>query len=204
MKNRGRAGKVLITAGILLLTGALILTGYNIYDDFRAAAAADKVLESLQQQMSSMEIPDTDDSELPDYILNPDMEMPVIEVDGKEYIGILQIPALNLSLPVMSQWSYEGLSIAPCRYSGSAYQGHLVIAGHNYQSCFGPLKSLSAGEQVIFTDVKGRSFLYETAGIEIVNSADFDEMLSDEWDLTLFTCTLGGQARVAVRCLKTS
>lgn len=26
---------------------------------------------------------------------------------------------------------------------------------------------------------------------------------SDEWDLTLFTCTTGGSARCAVRCVRT-
>ena len=26
------------------------------------------------------------------------------------------------------------------------------------------------------------------------------ELLSGDWDLTLFTCTLGGKSRVVVRC----
>ena len=51
-------------------------------------------------------------------------------------IGILEIPALDLNL-VISSWSYSSLRLAPCRYSGSAYKGDLVIAAHNYQSHFG-------------------------------------------------------------------
>jgi sortase A len=27
-----------------------------------------------------------------------------------------------------------------------------------------------------------------------------EEMESDEWDLTLFTCTIGGKSRVTIRC----
>ena len=30
----------------------------------------------------------------PDYILNPEMDMPEKEVDGQKYIGVLRIPAL--------------------------------------------------------------------------------------------------------------
>ena len=82
---------------------------------------------------------DTDPSEegTPDYILNPEMDMPTQEVDGQSYIGVLELQPLGLSLPIISQWSYPGLRIAPCRYTGSAYQNDLVIAAHNYTSHFG-------------------------------------------------------------------
>lgn len=43
---------------------------------------------------------------LPDYMLCPDMEMPVKTIEGVDYIGILTIPALELELPVISEWSY--------------------------------------------------------------------------------------------------
>ncbi len=41
---------------------------------------------------------------------------------------------------------------------------------------------------------------YEIAETEILEPTAIEELLSDEWNLTLFTCTYGGQARVAVRC----
>ena len=79
----------------------------------------------------------------PLYELYPNMEMPVLQADGKSYIGVLDIPALGLSLPVMSQWSYPNLKLAPCRYTGSAYSGNLILAGHNYPSHFGGLQAAS-------------------------------------------------------------
>ena len=33
--------------------------------------------------------------EYPDYILNPEMEMPVKEIDGIDYIGTLKIPSFE-------------------------------------------------------------------------------------------------------------
>ena len=136
----------------------------------------------------------------PDYVLNPNMDMPAVEVDGHDYIGVLEIPALELELPVMSTWSYPNLKIAPCRYTGSAYLDDMVIAAHNYSQHFGRLKELSGGETVIFTDADGNVFTYEVALVETLMPTDIEEMESGEWDLTLFTCTIGGSSRVTVRC----
>lgn len=207
MKNKRKGGAIFIAGGLLLLAAALFLTGYNLYDEYRAGAVANRVLNVLQQQMP--EIPSDgaqtpEQAELPDYIINPDMEMPTEEIEGNDYIGVLEIPSLELSLPVMSEWSYPNLKTSSCRYSGSAYTGNLVIAAHNYRTHFGLIKNLTAGAQVTFTDVKRRCFYYEVDAVEVLEPTAIQDMISKEWDLTLFTCTPGGQARVAVRCLKTS
>ena len=48
-----------------------------------------------------------------------EQDMPVIEIEGNFYIGVLEIPSLELSLPVMADWDYEKMKIAPCHYYGS-------------------------------------------------------------------------------------
>ena len=207
MKNKGkRGGAVFIAGGGLLLAAAFLLAGYNLLDEHRAGVAAAQVLKTLQVQIqgpsSAPEEPSSSGAESPDFVLTPDKEMPVTDIEGNDYIGILEIPALDLSLPVMSEWSYPKLKIAPCRYHGSAYSGSLVIAAHNYSTHFGKLKSLAVGAPVWFTDVQGHRFLYEAAAVEVLGPTAADDMLSGEWDLTLFTCTPGGQARVAVRCIR--
>ena len=126
--------------------------------------------------------------------------MPVIEVEGSRYVGYLDIPALELSLPVMENWSYPNLKISPCRYEGSAYDNDLIIAAHNYQRHFGGLKNLSIGDEVRFTDGDGNVFTYHVAALEQLQPTQVEEMSAGDWDLTLFTCTLGGQQRVTVRC----
>jgi sortase A len=126
--------------------------------------------------------------------------MPTVEVDGYDYIGTLEIPSLSLDLPVMSSWSYAGLNIAPGRYSGSAYMNDLVIAGHNYSSHFGSLKTLAVGDSVLFTDVDGNEFDYEVASVDRLEPTQVAEMKAGDYPLTLFTCTLNGAARVTVRC----
>lgn len=196
--------------GLLFIAAAFFLIGYNLFDEYRAGKSVNRVLTALREQIpdnstagsSSSGSLEPSTTELPDYIVNPDMEMPVSEIDGNYYIGILDIPSLGLSLPIISEWSYPNLKIAPCHYSGSAYNGNFTIAGHNYRTHFGPIRNLSVGEQIIFTDVKGRSFVYEVRAVETLEPTAIEDMLSNEWDLTLFTCTIGGQTRVAVRCLR--
>jgi len=148
----------------------------------------------------SAESMQTFEVEYPDYILNPNMDMPVMTIDGEDYIGLLEIPALDLKLPVMNEWNYARLKKAPCRYTGTAYQNNFVISAHNYESHFGRLKELPEGSRVAFTDADGNRFLYEVILIETLMPTDVDEMKSGEFDLTLFTCTVGGKQRVTVRC----
>lgn len=212
MKGKKR-GRWWILLGTLFLTAALGLSGYNIWDAQRAEQSVDEILAQMKTELPEetdvwtaltadpSANPKTEQEiEIPDYLLNSDMEMPVMEVDGRSYIGILEIPALQLSLPVISEWTYPDLRIAPCRYEGSAYKDHLVIAAHNYESHFGTLKYLENGDTVIFTDVDGNEFQYEVAARETIMPTDIEGMTGGEWDLTLFTCSYGGQQRVAVRC----
>ena len=117
-----------------------------------------------------------------------------------DYVGILTIPSLELELPVASVWSYPALQLAPCRFTGSAYTDDLVIAGHNYTSHFADLHSLQQGDLLSFTDVDGNVFAYRVAETEILGENDVEEMTGSGYALTLFSCTVGGQYRVTVRC----
>lgn len=190
--------KRFIGIGILCLLAAFCLTAYNIWSDAQAGETADSALRQMKQFQDDTVNPS--EEEIPDYILNPEMDMPTQEIDGQDYIGTLVIESLGLSLPIISEWSYPRLRIAPCRYAGSAYLDNMVIAAHNYKSHFGHLKNLSQGDTVTFTDIDGNVFNYQVVEIETLPPYSIQEMTSGDWDLTLFTCTIGGQARVTIRC----
>lgn len=185
---------ILVALGLLLLVAAAVLTGYNIRSGSNAAKASAEVLAEMASRLSKQE------SAVPDYILDPNMEMPTFRIDGADYIGVVLIPALDAELPVADEWSYVQLRVSPCRYAGSAYTDSLIVCGHNYSSHFGNLKYLELGDSVIFTDADGNVFNYEVAQVETLQPTAVEEMKSEEWDLTLFTCTIGGQSRVTVRC----
>ena len=203
-------GKVLIITGLLLIAAALCLTGYNLWSDYKAGKTADDAAQKVQGMINTDPVPpegrmvtdDPADIEYPDYILNPDMEMPVKTVDGRDYIGTLSIPSLGILLPVQNEWNYPNLRVSPCRYSGTAYKGNFVICAHNYDRHFGQIKNLRYGDKISFLDLDGNRFSYIIEEVETLRPTAVEEMTSDEWDLTLFTCTLGGSTRIAVRCMK--
>lgn len=196
-----KKGSIFIIIGLLLLVAALLLTCFNLYDQFRGERSVDNIMDKMILKNGEHSL---QEGEVPDYILNPDMEMPVETIDGRDFIGTLEIPSLNLNLPIISQWSYGNLRVAPCRYDGSAYKNDMILAAHNYPSHFGNLKYLKEGEHVIFTDADGNKFTYTAVVRETLMPTAVNEMLSkeeDDWDLTLFTCTVGGRSRVVVRCV---
>jgi len=220
-----KKGRFLIAAGLLLLGSAALLAGYNLYDSYRAGLAAQESVGYLEeliptqaiQQISNAGEADSQEESvpvkeqepvevakevvIPDYMLNPEMEMPTGRYEDQDYIGILEIPAIQLKIPVISEWSYPRLRIAPCRYTGSAYLNNMVIAAHNYDLHFGSLHTLHEGDAVIFTDVDGNRFVYRVEAKETLMPNDVEEMTDSGWDLSLFTCTVGGSYRVTVRCM---
>ena len=198
--------KVMLGAGLLLIAAALALAAYNVIDAQRAARSAAQALEALSQTtaVSATDPEQASADDAPAYLADPEMPMPTVSFDGNDYIGRVDIPSLGLSLPVISEWSYPRLKIAPCRYTGSAYLDNLIIAAHNYSSHFGNLNRLNNGDTVTFTDVDGNQFTYAVSRIEDLPGTAIEEMQAGEWDLTLFTCTLGGRSRVTVRCERTA
>lgn len=215
--KRKKRGLLTMFTGLLLIAAALFLTGYNIWEQKQADEAASSVLQTLTASMERTGDPEPakqpDQNPLPEeealleavpppFVQHPDMQMPQTEIEGNRYIGVLEIPALNLALPIMGDWTYEQLKIAPCRYTGSVYSGDAVICGHNYDRHFGSLKDLSIGEEIRFTDMDGNVFVYSLCAQQSLHKTAVSEMIaqSGDWDLTLFTCTPGGQTRATVRC----
>ena len=202
--------------GTLCFLAAIALFLFNTYEDQKAKERVETVLPQIRKLTPAAATPwdesgATDGPEavptgtapdlyIPDYILNPQMEMPTVEVEGDEYIGTLYFPSLQIELPVMSSWSYPNLKKSPCLYSGSVYTGNAVIAAHNYASHFGRLTKLAPGDAVYFTDVDGNLFTYGVVLQEVLEPTAIEEMTAADYDLSLFTCTLGGQSRFTVRC----
>ena len=135
--RKASPGVICVLLGVVLLLAALGLYGYNRWEDAQAGAEAQTVVQDLQEKVveqtqSAASAPAIDYSSL-------DPELPVVELDGYEYVGYVSIPAIGIDLPVMSEWSYPKLKISPCRQFGSSRTDDLVIAAHNYESHFGKI-----------------------------------------------------------------
>ena len=184
-----KSGVILISLGAVLILAALLLFLYNRSEDRRAGQEAESLLEDVRSSMAA----DTD----------PEPQEELAEEITYDYAGVIAIPDLSLELPVIDQWSYARLKVAPCRQSGAAADGDLVIAAHNYKSHFGYLDRLEPGASVIFTDMEGTVYRYAVEEIRQLapeDAEDVSSVFSSEYPLVLYTCTPGGKARVAVFC----
>ena len=62
------------------------------------------------------------------------------------------------------------------------------------------LNNLSQGDEITFTDMDRNPFRYEVAALEVLSPFAVEGMTTGDWDLTPFTCTVGGQFRTTIRC----
>ncbi len=172
-------------------------------DERRAGENAERAYELLSLQALKPGELDLPEDIVPAHEVNPEVEMRVIEIDGHYYNGFISIPSIELNLPVMSEWSYPNMKIAPCRYWGSVYLDNMVICAHNYVNHFGRMGNVAVGDPVTFTDVDGNVFHYTVSELIQLNpNQTWNMVKGEDWDLTLFTCTTSGRQRLTVRCVR--
>ena len=205
MKMRKGFGICCIALGICCLIASVGFIVHNNWEEETAQNSSKNILQDIQENIldikheeSISEDIERDESE--EISIDIPQEMLATQVDGYDCIGVLSIPVLELELPVLTDWSYAKLKIAPCHYFGSYYEKDFVIAAHNYQSHFGRLSDLQPKDLILFTDISGTVHCYEVVLLETLPADATEEMITSGFDLSLYTCTPGGANRVTVRC----
>lgn len=186
-----KKSKKLIIIGVSLIVLSLCLFMNNIHEENVAGKKSNEVLKVINN------IVDENVEVIYNNEINNDIN--TIMVDGYDYIGTITIPSLNIELPVMSEYDYDRLKIAPCRYYGSIYTDDLIICAHSYKSHFKYLDKLEQNDLIIITDIYGIKYVYEVLEIELLSPNDVKKMIDNEFDLTLYTCTNDGLSRITVR-----
>ena len=192
---------ILIGLGVLLILGAAGLLLYNQQEADEAASISAKVLPRISEYVEAVRetatVPplETDPSA-------PPPAMPVAEIDGQLYVGVLTIPTIDYEVPVLSECSLDLLHLGACRFYGATYSNDLVICAHNYNRLYSSLAKLKPGDLVWFTDMDGLTWTYEVADLETLGPNMVEEMNHSGYDLTFFTCTYGGKARLTLRCVR--
>lgn len=204
MHNR-KAGITFVVLGAVLIVSALLFLFRNQKEEETARVESERVLHQLHEVIpdtatetrnSKMVQETTWETEPTD----PSTEMTIVEIEGYGYIGYVEIPKLERTLPVLSEWDYDRLKIAPCRQFGSSKTDDLVIAAHNYIGHFGPLSKLEPGDKVIFTDMEGSVIPYTVAETKEIAPTEVAVVQNSGYDLVLYTCTYSGAARTTVFC----
>lgn len=193
--------KIFLSLALVFIIFGIILFLNNETESLEAANASNITVNKIIMEIQEKDIPVKDITEDTEF-LEEIPEMEVMNIDGIDYIGTLEIPSQELLLPVTADWSYSNLKLSPCRYAGSIYTNDFVICAHNYNTHFGVLKNLQIGDIIYFRTVNNEIIEYSVVEMQILDPYSIDEMKNSEFDLTLFTCTYGGAQRVTVRANK--
>lgn len=133
-----------------------------------------------------------------------------IAPNGKKYdtVGVVKIPKINLTYPILSKTTDALMKVAPCKFHGANPNevGNLCIIAHNYRRkgvFFSDVEKLVIGDIVEIQDLSQRTIQYEVYDIHTVlpdNVDDTTQRTNGRKEVTLITCTDDSQQRIIVRC----
>lgn len=176
MKNSFNIRKICIIVGVCLLAGAVVtmaLWRWNINSSE----------EQLQYYVNTLRelIPEPQNA-VPEE--RRDNMMPVLSVDGTDFVGIVEIPRYESALPVCADWGDS--SRYPCLFSGSVYDGTMQIGATTQKGQFDFYRELSVGDAVNLINVEGNRYTFTITDLCYEDHADQTALNQKEAQLTLF------------------
>ena len=128
----------------------------------------------------------------------PDVETAVI--NDLPVMGEMLIPAIDVDVALICDYSKDDLKKSPCIISGSAAGRNLIIAGGSYKAQLASLNTLTRGDTVMICDLNGRMFIYDVDSLEFADKEHALEISDAGCDLSLYCVSNNGSARYVARC----
>jgi LPXTG-site transpeptidase (sortase) family protein len=202
-----RAGELLsYTAGVLL-TGffAVQLAQGEVerrqgIEDFERLAQATSVEQVSLADPANTATPATSDSAAAFQVGDPDTTLwapgriddyqTSLKADLPPLLGVLEIPSVDLKVPVYSTSTELTMDRGAGIIDGMAYpheEGNIGISGHR-DGYFRVLKDIKLGDRVVLQTLKGpKNFTIKSTGVVEISDTS---LLQDTWDqtVTLVTC----------------
>mgnify|MGYP003293960759 CR=1 FL=1 len=129
-----------------------------------------------------------------------DPAMPVLQLDGTDYVALLKVPGYGVTLPVADEWSNEPIISCPARYYGSVYDNTMLIGGTDQQGQFDFFTRMEPGDSIEIMDMLGSEFSYTVDRIDRAKSVDYEKLSSGGYPLTLFVRSSHAPEFILVRC----
>ena len=166
--------KLFFVFGLLCIFSSFILCLYFYINIHLSIQENEKNVHELYNRMPSIEN---------GILLDDSDEMPMVEINQENFVGIIEIPRFNRILPVGGIWN-KNLLKYPLVYKGSIYDRSLIIGGSDSKKQFDFMTQINEKDKVFFIDMKGKRFSYEIEKIEITK--DISNLNSSEYDLIIF------------------
>ena len=127
-----------------------------------------------------------------------DNTMPILSVDGTDFVGLLEMPRFGAVLPVGAQW--EQLLQYPQRFSGSIYDATMQIGGTTQKGQYDFYQEISVADTVVFTDMQGNRYTYQVTHIHYAKHADQAALQREDAALTVFIKNIYGLEYIILFC----
>ena len=171
--------RLIMVLGILLIIAAAALLLFSQYVEKQAA-------EGIKQDVTAIlsVMPDVH-AGAPDGRQN--REMPVMELNGTDFAGLIEVPSYHAVLPLGSAWDRREASLHPCIYTGSMYDSSLIIGGSGSSGQLDFTDRISGGDLVTVTDMTGLRFSYLVYDVIRTKDVSYENLTAQDADLVLFS-----------------
>lgn len=182
--------------GLLVICIGIGLVAYPFVMEWQQGKEVRAMEEALELIMSAGPDEEVDLSTIENLPLSQEELKNVME---------LEIPYLDLKQKVLNQTTEHNLNLAltQIKEDQEPGKGNFTIAGHRgYRDGrhFSNLAEVPVGEEVIL-HVGPTSYIYQIKSSEVIEATDVHVLDDQEGidELTMITCTISGQQRVAVK-----
>ena len=185
---------LIIFLGIFLL---LLGISYNIYNHYQQKKQDNVDNEKVEEFFEIKEEKDSDEE--------VSVETPTVKEETDNYIGVLEIPKINLKKGIVDKTSVSNnvnkniYTLKETTLPDEQINSHIILAGHSgnsYISFFKNLKKLDMKDKINFY-YKGVKYIYEVSNrYEIEKTGTTDLKITNKSDITLITCISGTNKQV--------
>ena len=129
----------------------------------------------------------------------------VVTYEGFTVVGRMEIPKIDLDLPVLERATKNSLEKSIAFFVGPGLNkvGNTIIVGHNYRNgtFFSRNSELKNGDEIYITDTTGTRIEYTIYNIYTTSSEDSDYITRDtagKREISLSTCTDDSNYRLVI------
>ena len=165
-----------------------------------------KYMENYQNEKKKDNLISEINSKLGDLNTDENREMPYIEYEGYQVIGIIKIEKINLLYPILNVNNEDSMKKSITKFYGDKLnqEGNVTLAGHNNfdGTMFGKLKDLEIGDKITILDLNNHSITYEIFNKYVTDPNDVSIVNSTKEgikEITLVTCTNGNKNRLIIK-----
>lgn len=204
---------ILLIVGIIIIVAVLGGVGFIIVKNGKLKQEAEDAVNRFQNQDNG-EMNNTQENIITNEIM-PDIPIGDLIGDnnssnirmykGFPWVGTIEIPAINLSYPILQDASAKAMDVAVGIYEGPGLNqiGNTTIAGHNYHDgrFFANNKKLVEGDKIYITDESGRKvtyIIYKTYTTTPEDSSYLERDTEGRREISLTTCTDDTKSRLII------